>query len=115
MTTLNKFPRVKAFPGAKVAILVRYTLAEVPKWSDIGTAVRNALRETILDELRRGENDDVADYLATHEEEADQILHKRTKSLRESRGREYVIFDASEGRDGLLYPRLFEEGFFGHE
>ena len=39
----------------------------------------------MLAELRRGENNDIADYLAIHEEEADQILYKRIKFLRESR------------------------------
>lgn len=87
MTTLTKSQRLKAFPAAKVVILERYTLTEVPTWSDIGTMIRSALRQAMLVELRRGDNDDVADYLATHEEEADQILHKKTKSLRESRGR----------------------------
>ncbi len=42
-------------------------------------------------ELRRGENDDVANYLATYEEKVDQILHKRTKSLRESQDREIQL------------------------
>lgn len=86
MTTLTKSQRLIAFPAAKVAILERYKLTEVPKWSDIGTMIRSAMRQAMLAELRLSENDDVADYLATHEEEADQILHKRTKSLREGRG-----------------------------
>ncbi len=67
MTTLTKSQCSKAFPAAKVVILERYTLPEVPKMSDIGTMVRSALRQAMLAELRRGENDDVADYLATHE------------------------------------------------
>ncbi len=39
----------------------------------------------MLVELRRDENNNIADYLAIYKEEIDQILHKRIKSLRESR------------------------------
>ena len=39
----------------------------------------------MLNELRLGDNNDVVEYLTSHEEEAEQILHERIKSLRESR------------------------------
>ena len=92
MTALTKSQRSKAFPAAKVAILQRYELTEVPKWSDVGTTVRGVLRQAMLEELRRGENDVVAEYFAAHEEEADQILHKRVKSLRENRGAQGIYY-----------------------
>lgn len=46
--------------------------------------IKSALRQVMLVELRRDENDDVTNYLTIHEEEVNQILHKRIKSLRES-------------------------------
>ncbi len=39
----------------------------------------------MLAELYCDENNDITDYLAIYEEEADQILYKRIKFLRESR------------------------------
>ena len=39
----------------------------------------------MLVELRRDKNNNIADYLAIYKEKADQILHKKIKSLQESR------------------------------
>lgn len=53
--------------------------------------IRSALRQVMFVELRRDENDDVTNYLVINEEEVDQILHKKIKSLRESRNRKMQL------------------------
>ena len=85
MITLIKSERSKTFSVVKTVILQRYQLSEISKWSDIDTLIRRELRQVMLEYLRSEDNDDVANYLVAHEEEVNEILQKKTKSLRESR------------------------------
>ena len=86
MDCLSKVQRSKVFPAAKAALLDKYASThEIPKWSEIGTLVRINLREAMITRLQVTDNGDVAEYLKGHEEEMDQFLHRKVKSLRERR------------------------------
>ena len=86
MDSLSPSQRRKVFPAARDALLTHYeAAANVPSWSDIGTVIQAKLRKDVTERLRNTQNDDVADYLDQHVEEANKFLHQRVKSLREKR------------------------------
>lgn len=86
MAALNKVQRSKVYPAAKTAILSKYpSTHDIPKWSEIGTLVRIRFREIVISQLQLTDNGDVAEHLKLHENEIDDIVHRKVKSLREQR------------------------------